>query len=206
MKVSTTPLAGVLVIAPRVFGDARGFFVENFELGRYQSAGMKLPFVQDNHSRSQCGVLRGLHYQLRYPQGKLVRAASSSMWRSIFAAAHRSSAATFDRARRRELSAALHTAGLRARLRVWSGDRGLQYKCTEVAHRGRRRRVVERPEVGDPYGRGANLSTKDQNYPPLHALPPERLPRYEGTRENPSPCRRANRYRSSRVVRGLGMT
>ena len=75
MKVSTTPLAGVLGLAARVFGDARGFFVENFELGRYQSAGMKLPFVQDNHSRSQCGVLRGLHYQLRYPQGKLVRAA-----------------------------------------------------------------------------------------------------------------------------------
>lgn len=72
MKVTETNLPGVLVIEPRCFGDSRGFFIETFSVQRYEDAGIKGNFLQDNHSRSQKGVLRGLHYQLNFPQGKLV--------------------------------------------------------------------------------------------------------------------------------------
>lgn len=74
MQVTRTAIADVLVLEPRVFGDARGFFFESFnQLVFAEVTGVTLPFVQDNHSMSQKGVLRGLHYQVRQPQGKLVR-------------------------------------------------------------------------------------------------------------------------------------
>ncbi|MFA7593670.1 MAG: dTDP-4-dehydrorhamnose 3,5-epimerase [Thiohalobacteraceae bacterium] len=73
MKVIETELPGVLIVEPTVHGDERGFFQETYHAQRYAEAGIALPFVQDNHSRSGPGILRGLHYQLRHPQGKLVR-------------------------------------------------------------------------------------------------------------------------------------
>ena len=73
MKVSPTAIPEVLLIALRVFGDERGFFVETWNERSFARAGIAARFVQDNHSRSARGVLRGLHYQLRHPQGKLVR-------------------------------------------------------------------------------------------------------------------------------------
>jgi dTDP-4-dehydrorhamnose 3,5-epimerase len=74
MQVMKTSIAGVVVIEPKVFGDERGFFLETFQDQRYREmAGIDLPFVQDNHSRSRKGVLRGLHFQRKKPQGKLVR-------------------------------------------------------------------------------------------------------------------------------------
>ena len=74
MKISHSKLKGCVIIEPRVFGDERGFFLETFQAVRYeQEAGIDLPFVQDNHSRSARGVLRGLHFQKTKPQGKLVR-------------------------------------------------------------------------------------------------------------------------------------
>ena len=74
MKISHSKLEGCVIIEPRVFGDERGFFLETFQAVRYeQEAGIDLPFVQDNHSRSARGVLRGLHFQKTKPQGKLVR-------------------------------------------------------------------------------------------------------------------------------------
>lgn len=81
MKVIETNLPGVLIIEPQVFGDERGFFLETFQTQRYQEeAGIALPFVQDNHSRSQYGVLRGLHAQKTRPQGKLVRVARGKVF------------------------------------------------------------------------------------------------------------------------------
>lgn len=80
MKVIETALPGVLIIEPKVFGDARGFFVETFQVERYREAGITLPFVQDNHSRSQRGVLRGLHLQKTKPQGKLVRVSRGAVY------------------------------------------------------------------------------------------------------------------------------
>lgn len=74
MIVTPTALTDVLVLEPRVFGDARGFFLESFNAHRFAEAtGVRAEFVQDNQSRSARGVLRGLHYQIRQPQGKLVR-------------------------------------------------------------------------------------------------------------------------------------
>lgn len=74
MKVRPTPIAGVLVIEPRVIRDVRGFFMESHNRRDFAAAtGVDAEFVQDNHSRSKRGVLRGLHYQQRHPQGKLVR-------------------------------------------------------------------------------------------------------------------------------------
>ena len=74
MKVTQTAIADVLLIEPKVFGDARGFFFESFNQKAFDEAvGQRVDFVQDNHSRSTMGVLRGLHYQVQQPQGKLVR-------------------------------------------------------------------------------------------------------------------------------------
>ena len=72
MKITETKLAGVLIIEPKVFGDSRGFFKETFQAERYREAGIEYTFVQDNYSRSQKGVLRGVHFQITKPQGKLV--------------------------------------------------------------------------------------------------------------------------------------
>lgn len=74
MKATPTEIPEVMVIEPRVFGDARGFFFESFNQKAFDEAiGKRVEFVQDNHSRSAKGVLRGLHYQIQHPQGKLVR-------------------------------------------------------------------------------------------------------------------------------------
>ncbi len=74
MRITPTPIPDVLLIEPKVFGDARGFFLESFNRRQFADAtGLELEFVQDNHSRSGLGVLRGLHYQLEQAQGKLVR-------------------------------------------------------------------------------------------------------------------------------------
>jgi len=81
VNVIQTDVEGVLIIEPKVFGDERGFFLETFQAKRYQQeAGIELPFVQDNHSRSTKGVLRGLHFQKTKPQGKLVRVVSGEVF------------------------------------------------------------------------------------------------------------------------------
>jgi dTDP-4-dehydrorhamnose 3,5-epimerase len=81
MKVTATTLPEVLVIEPKVFGDARGFFFESFNQQTFNAAtGLDVKFVQDNHSRSAKGVLRGLHYQTQQPQGKLVRVVRGSVF------------------------------------------------------------------------------------------------------------------------------
>jgi dTDP-4-dehydrorhamnose 3,5-epimerase len=81
MQIIATPLDGVLIIEPKVFGDARGFFFESFNARNFEAlTGVRANFVQDNHSRSGRGVLRGLHYQIRQPQGKLVRVISGEVF------------------------------------------------------------------------------------------------------------------------------
>ena len=75
-----TPIEGVLLIKPKVWGDARGYFVETWQQQRYEAAGIDLPFVQDNHSMSTRGILRGLHYQKTRPQGKLVYVSLGSVF------------------------------------------------------------------------------------------------------------------------------
>ena len=81
MKVTPTAIPDVLIIEPKVFGDTRGFFMESFNQKAFNAAiGRNVEFVQDNHSRSTKGVLRGLHYQTQQPQGKLVRVVRGSVF------------------------------------------------------------------------------------------------------------------------------
>jgi dTDP-4-dehydrorhamnose 3,5-epimerase len=81
MQITPTALPDVLVIEPKVFGDARGFFFESFNRSAFREAtGLDLDFVQDNYSRSARNVLRGLHYQIRQPQGKLVRCVAGEVF------------------------------------------------------------------------------------------------------------------------------
>ena len=81
MKVTETKLKDCVIIEPKVFSDERGFFLETFQAERYAAqAGITLPFVQDNHSRSSRGVLRGLHFQINKPQGKLVRVVKGKVY------------------------------------------------------------------------------------------------------------------------------
>jgi len=81
MNIKQTNLDGVLHIKPKVFGDARGFFLETYNKERYMDAGFPdIEFVQDNHSKSTQGVLRGLHFQRNHPQGKLVQVATGSVF------------------------------------------------------------------------------------------------------------------------------
>ena len=84
MKASATAIEGVLILEPKVFGDTRGFFMESYNRRTFADvSGLDIDFVQDNHSRSARGVLRGLHYQLRQPQGKLVRVAAGAVRRPM---------------------------------------------------------------------------------------------------------------------------
>lgn len=81
MQTIATPLDGVFVLEPKVFGDNRGFFLESYNARQFETAtGARPLFVQDNHSRSGQGVLRGLHYQVRQPQGKLVRVTAGEVF------------------------------------------------------------------------------------------------------------------------------
>lgn len=80
MKFTPTAIPDVVLIEPRVFGDARGFFMETYQAQQFAEAGIRASFVQDNHSGSQKGILRGLHYQICHPQGKLVRVIAGEVY------------------------------------------------------------------------------------------------------------------------------
>lgn len=80
MKFTATDISDVVLIEPQVFGDERGFFMETWHAEKFAEAGINAAFVQDNHSRSVQGTLRGLHYQLKQPQGKLVRVISGEVF------------------------------------------------------------------------------------------------------------------------------
>lgn len=81
MKATPTAIEGVFILEPKVFGDARGFFMESYNRRAFvEATGADVDFVQDNHSRSRKGVLRGLHYQMQQPQGKLVRVTSGAVF------------------------------------------------------------------------------------------------------------------------------
>ena len=140
MKVIETVLPGVLIIEPKVFGDTRGFFLETFHKQRYKEAGTPaegLEFVQDNHSRSRKGVLRGLHFQLENPQGKLVSAGTGVVF--DVAADVNPDSATYGRWVGVELSEENHRQlwippGYAHGFCVLSDVADFQYKCTALYH------------------------------------------------------------------------
>ncbi|MFW2830595.1 dTDP-4-dehydrorhamnose 3,5-epimerase [Sphingomonas sp. ID0503] len=104
MNIIETALPGVLIIEPKVFGDDRGFFLESWNAKAFADAGLELTFVQDNHSKSAKGVLRGMHYQLSRPQGKLVRVTAGGVYDAVVDL--RRSSPTFGKWTGVELSAA----------------------------------------------------------------------------------------------------
>jgi dTDP-4-dehydrorhamnose 3,5-epimerase len=135
VKISDTALPGVLLIEPRVFSDARGFFLESWNRRSFREAGLDLDFVQDNHSRSARGVLRGLHYQLENPQGKLVRVTQGAVF--DVAVDIRRSSPHFGRWVGYELSAENHRMlwippGFAHGFLVLSETADFLYKCTSL--------------------------------------------------------------------------
>jgi dTDP-4-dehydrorhamnose 3,5-epimerase len=137
MDIVPTPIDGVLLIRPKVWRDARGFFVETWQLERYREAGVALPFVQDNYSSSAYGILRGLHFQRSHPQGKLVHVSAGAVF--DVAVDIRPGSPTFGKWYGTVLSEENQhqlwvPPGLAHGYCVISEHAGFQYKCTEIYH------------------------------------------------------------------------
>ena len=137
MKFLPTPLQDVFLLEPRVFGDQRGFFVETWNEATFRAAGFDLKFVQDNHSRSRQGILRGLHYQMEQTQGKLVRVIRGSVF--DVAVDLRRNSPTFGRWFGAELSEQNKRmlwvpAGFAHGFYVTSEEADFLYKCTDFYH------------------------------------------------------------------------
>jgi dTDP-4-dehydrorhamnose 3,5-epimerase len=135
MNVTPTAIPDVLLVRPVVHGDPRGFFLETWHQARYAGAGIPARFVQDNHSRSVRHTLRGLHYQVRLPQGKLVRAAAGAVF--DVAVDLRRSSPTFGRWVGHVLSDENHhqlwvPPGFAHGFYVLTPSADLMYKCTEA--------------------------------------------------------------------------
>ena len=173
MDVRQTDLPGVLLIEPKVFGDSRGCFMETFSAGRYAEHGLTGPFVQDNYSRSKRGTLRGLHYQIEQPQGKLVQVLRGEIF--DVAVDLRRSSSNFGKAVGITLSEHNHRQlyippGFAHGFLVLSEDADFVYKCTEYYSPQHERTLlwsdpilgVEWPLTGEPI-----LSAKDLAGRPL---------------------------------------
>jgi dTDP-4-dehydrorhamnose 3,5-epimerase len=176
MRVVATEIAEVLVIEPRIFRDDRGFFLETYHQGTLAAGGLDATFVQDNHSRSAAGVLRGLHAQRKRPQGKLVRATEGAIW--DVAVDIRPGSPTYKRWVARELSAENF-------LQLWippgfahgfcvlgENDAEVQYKCTDFYDREDEISLLwNDPELGIVWPIAEpRLSTKDAAAPRLCEL------------------------------------
>jgi dTDP-4-dehydrorhamnose 3,5-epimerase len=184
MRVITTDLPGVLIIEPEVFGDARGFFLESYHARRYAEAGVPDHFIQDNHSRSWRGVLRGLHYQLTHPQGKLVWVTSGEIF--DVAVDIRRGSPTFGHWVGVTLSEDNHrqlyiSPGFAHGFCVLSETVDFLYKCTDFYHPEDEGGVLWcDPDIGIQWPLTTPvLSEKDQRYTLLADVPLERLPMYE---------------------------
>ena len=170
MHFEATSLAGVYLLTPRVFGDERGFFLESWNREVFREAGFDLDFVQDNHSRSAQGTLRGLHYQTEHTQGKLVRVTSGSVF--DVAVDLRRDSPTLGRWYGVTLDAREHRMlwippGFAHGFYVTSESADFQYKCTARYDPGSEVSIAwNDPELAIAWplvdGRAPSLSTKDQ--------------------------------------------
>lgn len=183
MRVIETSLPGVLILEPRVFGDSRGFFLEAYRESDYREAGIDERFVQDNHSRSRKGVLRGLHYQLVQPQGKLVEVIRGQVF--DVAVDIRRGSPTFGHWTGVMLDDQRHLqlyipAGFAHGFLVMSDDVDLFYKCTDYYHPQSERGIAwNDPDIGIEWpATEVILSDKDACNPRLAEQSSESLPRY----------------------------
>lgn len=179
MIIHKTPLSGVLLIEPKVFGDARGFFLETYRAQHF--AGFGIPaFVQDNHSRSVRGVLRGLHYQLVRPQGKLVMVSRGEVF--DVAVDIRRASPTFGQCYGTVLSEKNHLQlyippGFAHGFCVLSEDADFLYKCTEYYTPETERAILwNDPDINIAWPLPEpRLSAKDLQARRLKDVPPEEL-------------------------------
>lgn len=168
MQFQTTPIEGLTIVESRVFTDERGFFVETWQHQRFAEAGLSETFVQDNHSRSRTGVLRGLHYQIQQPQGKLVHVARGAIY--DVAVDLRRSSPTFGRWFGVMLSAQPNRMlyvppGCAHGFYVTEGPADVCYKCTDFyAPQHERTLLWNDPELGIewPLSGTPVVSAKDQ--------------------------------------------
>ena len=170
MQVRDTRLPGVVLIQPRIFRDGRGFFLETYHAERYAAAGVPGPFVQDNHSCSQRHTLRGLHFQWRRPQGKLVRAIEGEIY--DVAVDIRPESPFFGQWVGATLSADNHLQifvppGFAHGFCVISETAQVEYKCTDVYDpEGEGGIPWDDPDLGiDWPTRAPILSARDQRHP-----------------------------------------
>ncbi|HEX5656403.1 MAG TPA: dTDP-4-dehydrorhamnose 3,5-epimerase [Polyangiales bacterium] len=183
MEVIPQALPEVLLIKPKVFGDARGYFIETFNSERYVQAGIALPFVQDNLSKSRRGILRGLHLQNPHAQGKLVSVVEGEVF--DVAVDVRVGSPTFGKWVSALLSAENHhqlwvPPGFAHGFAVTSETALFSYKCTDLYHPEAEVGVAfDDPALGIPWPVDApELSAKDKANLPLAQIDPAKLPRY----------------------------
>jgi dTDP-4-dehydrorhamnose 3,5-epimerase len=185
MRVVKTELAGVVVIEPDVHADGRGFFLESYHAGKYSEHGIDGPFVQDNHSRSAGGTLRGLHLQLRRPQGKLVRVIEGEIF--DVAVDVRRGSPTFGRWVAVILSAdnfrqCYVPPGFAHGFCVVTPIAQVEYKCTDLYDPESEIGIAwNDPALAIPWPvREPILSSRDRHHPTLAELT-DRLPAFAGT-------------------------
>jgi dTDP-4-dehydrorhamnose 3,5-epimerase len=172
MRVHETALEGVLIVEPRVFRDARGFFVETFHAERYAAAGIRSPFVQDNHSRSVRDTLRGLHWQEEQPQAKLLRVIEGEIFDVVVDV--RPDSATFGRWVGVRLSdenfrQIYVPEGFAHGFCVTSDVAQVEYKCSAFYHpAGERGLIWNDPDIGIEWPVTTPLlSDRDRRHPTL---------------------------------------
>jgi len=179
MKITTTKLAGVLIIEPRIFHDSRGYFFESFQALRYQEQGIPA-FVQDNFSRSNQNVIRGLHYQLEHPQGKLIFVARGKILDVMVDI--RKNSPTFGHSMTVELDDQLHRQvyipiGFAHGFCVISPQADVIYKCTDYYHPPAERGILwSDPDLQIPWPiNNPIVAPKDELFPLLKNIPDKEL-------------------------------
>jgi len=184
LEIIETSLPGVLLIKPRVFTDPRGFFMETYRENVLAAAGIRDRFVQDNHSHSSRGVLRGLHYQLRTPQAKLCRVVQGEVL--DIAVDIRLGSPSFGIWMSVPLSGDNHLQlyiprGFAHGFVVLSETADFLYKCSDYYDASDDRGVLwNDPEIGIDWQTPAPiLSEKDRRYLPLSQIPRDQLPQYQ---------------------------
>ena len=184
MKILETTLEGVTLLEPKRFGDHRGFFLECYRETTFQDAGLPIRFVQDNHSHSAKGVLRGLHYQLTQPQGKLVRVSRGAVY--DVAVDIRVGSPNFGRWFGTELNdenlrVMYIPPGFAHGFLTLQDDTDFHYKCTDYYHPQSEQGILwNDSDIGIEWPNIDNLqlSDKDQQNPPLKQQAQNKLPVY----------------------------
>ena len=181
LNIKPLDIAGVYIIEPACFKDPRGYFLETFHQQKYEAAGIDRPFVQDNHSHSSQGVLRGLHYQLKHPQGKLIYAVTGTIY--DVAVDIRRGSPTFGQWTGAELSADNKRQiyvphGFAHGFVVLSKTADVIYKCTDLYAPGDEYGILwSDPAIGINWPiETPILSQKDLENPGLHQVSESHLP------------------------------